>query len=246
MDGLSTAFPSPARSWGPSAFDSSFPNGTECGTRQRTLGSAIGCVGIGLHGGRRVSLSLIPAPAGTGIVFHRTDLGIDIAARFDNVVDTRLCTVIGNPDEPAARVGTIEHLMAALAATGITNVRVTVDAPELPILDGSAANFVFLIDCAGIVEQDAPAPTIEVLRTVRVEHGEGFCELRPAPLAGLDMSVSIAFDAPAIGRQALSMGLDGDSFRAEIARARTFTLAGEVTQLRAAWTMRWWWMETGC
>jgi UDP-3-O-[3-hydroxymyristoyl] N-acetylglucosamine deacetylase len=234
MDGLSTAFPSPARSWGPSAFDSSFPNGTECGTRQRTLGSAIGCVGIGLHGGRRVSLSLIPAPAGTGIVFHRTDLGIDIAARFDNVVDTRLCTVIGNPDEPAARVGTIEHLMAALAATGITNVRVTVDAPELPILDGSAANFVFLIDCAGIVEQDAPAPTIEVLRTVRVEHGEGFCELRPAPLAGLDMSVSIAFDAPAIGRQALSMGLDGDSFRAEIARARTFTLAGEVTQLRAA------------
>jgi UDP-3-O-[3-hydroxymyristoyl] N-acetylglucosamine deacetylase len=149
-------------------------------------------------------------------------------------VDTRLCTVLGHASHLEARVGTVEHLMAALAATGITNVRVAVDAPELPILDGSAANFVFLIDCAGIVAQDAPVAAIEVMRTVRVESDGAFCELRPAPGVGLDLSVSIAFDAPAIGRQALSITLDGDCFRSEIARARTFTLAGEVAQLRAA------------
>jgi UDP-3-O-[3-hydroxymyristoyl] N-acetylglucosamine deacetylase len=202
--------------------------------RQHTLASAIGCVGVGLHCGRKVSLTLIPAPMDTGIVFHRSDLGIDIPARFDNVIDTRLCTVLGNPARPATRIGTVEHLMAALAATGVTNARIVVDAPELPILDGSAANFVFLIDCAGVVPQDAPAPAIEVLRTVRVENNGGFCELRPAPGPGLDLSVSIAFEAAAIGRQAFSTTLSPDGFRADIARARTFTLAGEVTQLQAS------------
>jgi UDP-3-O-[3-hydroxymyristoyl] N-acetylglucosamine deacetylase len=203
------------------------------GVQQRTLASAIGCVGIGLHSGRKVSLVLSPAPAGAGIVFHRADLDIDIPARFDHVVDTRLCTMLGSAAHPQAKVATVEHLMAALAATGITNARVSVDGPELPILDGSAADFVFLIDCAGIVLQDAAQPAIEVLRTIRVEQGDAFCELRPAPLAGLDMSVSIAFDAPAIGRQAWSMTLSATGFRAEIARARTFTLASEVAQLQA-------------
>jgi UDP-3-O-[3-hydroxymyristoyl] N-acetylglucosamine deacetylase len=214
--------------------DLPFGNAADDSARQRTLASAIGCVGVGLHSGRKVSLTLIPAPINSGVVFHRSDLGVDIAARFDNVIDTRLCTVLGHPAQPDIRIGTVEHLMAALSATGVTNVRVVLDAPELPILDGSAANFVFLIDCAGVVPQDAPAPAIEVLRTVRVENNGNFCELRPAPGSGLDLSVSIAFDAAAIGRQAFSTTLSADGFRADIARARTFTLAGEVTQLQAS------------
>ncbi|MCW3477618.1 UDP-3-O-acyl-N-acetylglucosamine deacetylase [Limobrevibacterium gyesilva] len=204
---------------------------------QRTLKASIDCVGVGVHSGRKTTLTLQPAPVGSGIVFRRTDLNIDIPARFDHVDDTRLCTVLALPGRPEARVGTVEHVMAALAGCGVTNAVVTVDGPEVPILDGSAASFVFLIDCAGIVTQDAPAPTIEVLRTVRVTQGHGenaaFAELRPAPF-GLDMAMSIAFDAAAIGRQALSLRVSPETFRADLARARTFTLAQEVAALQAA------------
>jgi UDP-3-O-[3-hydroxymyristoyl] N-acetylglucosamine deacetylase len=200
---------------------------------QRTLKTAIDCVGVGLHTGCRARLVLSPAPAGTGIVFRRRDLGCEIPARFDRVVETRLCTVLGLDDTPAARVSTVEHVMAALAGAGVHNAVVEVDGPEVPILDGSAANFLFLIDCAGIVEQDEVIRAVEVLRTVRVAQGEAFAELRPAPF-GLDMACSIAFEAPAIGRQALMLRLTPDSFRTELARARTFALAGEVDRLRAA------------
>ncbi len=202
-------------------------------TIQRTLKAPIDCVGVGLHSGRRVRLGLLPASAGTGIVFRRTDLGVDIPARYGNVVDSRLCTVIGLEGDPSARVGTVEHLMAALVGAGVHNAVIEIDGPEVPIHDGSAASFLFLIDCAGVVEQDEFAASIEVLRPVRVSHGEAFAELRPFPL-GFDMSVSIAFDAAAIGRQALTLRLTPESFRAELARARTFTLASEVAQLRAA------------
>ncbi len=108
-----------------------------------------------------------------------------------------------------ARVGTVEHLMAALAGCGVDNVMVEVDGPEVPVLDGSPSPFVFLLDCAGVVEQAAPARSITVLRTVRVTDGEAFAELRPTGGPGLDMAVSIAFEAAAIGRQALSLRLDG-------------------------------------
>jgi UDP-3-O-[3-hydroxymyristoyl] N-acetylglucosamine deacetylase len=200
---------------------------------QRTLKSAIDCVGIGLHSGRRVRLALRPAPVGAGIVFRRTDLGASIPARYDHVVDTRLCTILGLPGQPLARVGTVEHLMAALVGAGVHNAIVELDGPEVPIHDGSAASFLFLIDCAGVVEQDEFIATIEVLRPVRVSNGEAFAELRPFPL-GFDMSASIAFDAEAIGRQALTLRLTNESFRAELARARTFTQAEEIAQLRAA------------
>jgi len=200
--------------------------------RQSTLKAPIDCVGVGLHGGGRVRLGLLPAAPGTGIVFRRTDLGREIPARFDRVVDTRLCTVLGLPDEPAVRVGTVEHVLAALAGAGVTNAVVEVDGPEAPIHDGSAASFLFLVDCAGVVAQDAPAATIEVRRTVRVSHGAAFAELRPYPF-GLDMGFSIAFDAAAIGRQALTLHLTLDAFRGELARARTFTLASEIEAMRA-------------
>ena len=202
--------------------------------RQHTLKAAIGCVGTGLHSGRRARLMLRPAPAGHGIVFRRTDLGRDIPARFDHVADLRLATTLALPGDSAARVGTVEHLLAALAGLGIDNALVEVDGPELPILDGSAAPFVFLIDCAGIAAQDAPRRVLRVRRPVRVSDGEGYVELRPGAGPGLDMRLSIDFAAPAIGRQAISLLLSPESFRADLAAARTFALAGEIDQLRAA------------
>jgi UDP-3-O-[3-hydroxymyristoyl] N-acetylglucosamine deacetylase len=199
--------------------------------QQQTLASPIHCVGIGLHSGQRTALSLHPAPAGSGIVFRRTDLGIDIPARFDRVNETRLCTVIG---EPGAQVSTIEHLMAALAGAGIDNALIEVDGPEVPILDGSADGFVFLIDCAGRTTQAAVRRRLEVLHPVRVEDGEAFAELRPNDSDSLEIALSIAFAAPAIGRQALSLTMGDDVFRSELARARTFTQADEVAAAQAA------------
>jgi len=202
-------------------------------TIQRTLKAPIDCVGVGLHSGQRTRLVLNPAPAGSGVVFRRVDLGRTIPARFDHVVDTRLCTVVGLPDEPAVRVATVEHVLAALAGAGVQNALIEVDGPEVPILDGSAENFLFLIGCAGTVEQDEMAGCIEVRRVVRVSDGQSYAELRPAAF-GLDLAISIAFDAAAIGRQALTLRLTPESFRAELARARTFTLAAEVEAMRAA------------
>jgi UDP-3-O-[3-hydroxymyristoyl] N-acetylglucosamine deacetylase len=197
---------------------------------QQTLKAPISCVGVGLHCGQRVRLTFRPAPVDHGIVFRRADLGIDIPARFDRVFDTRLCTVI---EHRGARVGTIEHVMAALAGCGIDNAVVELDGPEPPILDGSAAPFVFLLDCAGVVAQDTPRTVLQICRTVRVSDGEGFAELRPGAI-GFDMALSIDFPSTAIGRQALSLRLTPDSFRQELARARTFGMLEDVDQLRAA------------
>jgi UDP-3-O-[3-hydroxymyristoyl] N-acetylglucosamine deacetylase len=201
---------------------------------RRTLKTAIGCVGVGLHGGRRVTLTLRPAAAGTGILFRRSDLGIDIPARFDRVVDTRLCTALVAEDAPQARIGTVEHVMAALAGTGVTDAIVELDGAEVPILDGSAAPFVFLIDCAGTVALGTPAPVVEVLKRIRVEEGEAFAELHPARESGFDVALTIDFPATAIGRQHLALRVTPASFRAALADARTFTLAEEIARLRAA------------
>ncbi|MGG5821536.1 UDP-3-O-acyl-N-acetylglucosamine deacetylase [Falsiroseomonas sp. HW251] len=203
-------------------------------TSRRTLKTAIPCVGVGLHGGRRVTLTLRPAAGGTGIVFRRTDLGIDIPARFDRVVDTRLCTALVAEDAPQARIGTVEHVMAALAGTGVTDAIVELDGPEVPILDGSAAPFVFLIDCAGTVALSTPAPTLDVLRRVRVEDGAAFAELHPAREPGFEASLSIEFPAEAIGHQQISLRVTPAAFRGQLADARTFTLAEEIARLRAA------------
>lgn len=211
--------------------------------RRRTLKAAIGCVGTGLHSGRRVSLTLRPAPAGAGIRFRRSDTGFEVAARHDNVVDTRLNTTLGVPGDPARRVSTVEHVMAALAGCGVDDALVEVDGPEIPILDGSAAPLVFLIDCAGLQSQagGVPASAIEVLRPVRVQDGDGpdsaWAELAPAETAargGLEASLAIDFPATAIGRQSISLRLSPRSFRAALADARTFTLAEEVAAMRAA------------
>ena len=202
---------------------------------QRTLRSRIPCVGTGLHTGRRVSLTLLPALAGHGIIFRRTDLGRDIPATYDRVVDTKLCTMIG---EGSARVGTIEHLMAALAGAGVDNVLIELDGPEVPIMDGSAAPFSFLLECAGIVSLNTPRKVIEITRTVRVTEGKAFVEFRPfdrgtsAGVPTLDLEVAIDFDQAAIGRQAMRMRLTPANFREAVASARTFALAGDITHLR--------------
>jgi len=215
-------------------------SGTVLGWRQRTLKAAINCVGVGVHSGHRVNLTIRPAAADHGIVFRRIDLGREIAARFDNVADTRLCTMLADPGMPSVRVGTVEHLMAALSALGIDNALIDVDGPEIPILDGSAAPFVFLLDCAGSVELDAPRHVIEIRRTVRVTANEAWAELRPLGPAAraadpvLEMDLSIDFAAGAIGRQSASLRLTPEGFRHEIASARTFTHANEVEQLQAA------------
>ncbi len=203
-------------------------------TSQHTLKSAISCVGVGLHSGKRVNLGLSPGAPGKGILFRRIDLGAEIGARHDNVTQTTLCTQLGRPDRPEARIGTVEHLMAAFSAAGVDNAIVTLDGPEVPVFDGSSAPFLFLIDCAGLAEQNAPRQIMEILRPVRVEAtGGAFAELRPGA-AGLDMAVSIDFPASVIGRQALSLTLSGRSFRAELARARTFTMLDEIEAMQAA------------
>lgn len=213
------------------------PNG-----RRRTLKASISCVGIGLHGGRRVSLTLRPASAGTGILFRRTDIGLELPARFDHVVDTRLCTALGVPEAPDRRIGTVEHVMAALAGCGVDDAVVELDGPEVPILDGSAAPFVFLIDCAGLTAAPAGAASgiaeaIEVLRPVRVQDGEGpdaaWAELAPSFGERLELSLTIDFPSTAIGRQSLSLRMTPHAFRTTLADARTFTMAEEVARLRA-------------
>jgi UDP-3-O-[3-hydroxymyristoyl] N-acetylglucosamine deacetylase len=202
--------------------------------RRKTLKSAIGCVGVGLHSGRRVALTLRPAAIGTGIVFRRTDLNIDIPARFDRVVDTRLCTALVAEGAPEARIGTVEHVMAALAGTGVTDALVELDGAEVPILDGSAAPFVFLIDCAGTVTHNVAAPVIEVLKSVRVEENGAFAEIHPTALPGFEADLGIEFAAPAIGTQSLALRITPASFRAGLSEARTFALAEEIARLRAA------------
>jgi UDP-3-O-[3-hydroxymyristoyl] N-acetylglucosamine deacetylase len=219
-------------------MDGYFPVET---SRRRTLKTAIGCVGTGLHSGRRVSLTLHPAPAGSGIRFRRTDIGFEVAARYDNVVETRLCTALGEPGGDRSRsIATVEHVMAALAGCGVDDALVEIDGPEAPILDGSAAPIVFLLDCAGLSSQSGAdtAQAIEVLRPVRVQDGEGpdaaWAELAPTPRTGLEASLTIDFPATAIGRQSLALRLSPRTFRAALADARTFTLAEEVAALRAA------------
>ena len=208
--------------------------------RQRTLKTAIDCVGTGVHSGQRITLNIRPAAVNHGIVFRRTDLNRIIPASYVNVTDTRMCTVVADPAMPSARIGTIEHLMAALSAMQIDNAMIDVDGPEIPILDGSAAPFVFLLDCAGWIEQEAPRRVIEVRQSVRVVKGSAWAELRPlGPLVRsippmLEMDLSIDFAAAAIGRQSVSLRMTPDNFRREIATARTFAQATEVEQLHAA------------
>ena len=204
----------------------------------RTLRNAIDCRGVGLHSGLETRLILKPAPAGHDIVFRRVDLGIDIRAQHDCVSDTRLCTRLAAPGRPEASIGTVEHIMAALSAAGFDNVLIEVDGSEIPIFDGSAAPFVFLIDCAGVIDLPVAREMIEIVRPVLVSDGNASASFEPLPSGrswvGLDIAMSIDFTAAAIGQQSFELRVSEPSFRAEVASARTFVQAQEVEQLRTA------------
>lgn len=198
---------------------------------QTTLKSPISCTGIGLHSGEKAVMTMKPAEAGTGIMFERTDLvngARHFPARFDLVSDTFLCTTMRNAS--GATLSTVEHVMAALAGCGIDNALVEVSGPELPIMDGSSEAFVFLIECAGTEVLDAPRRYVRVLRDVVVEDGDKRACLRPAD--GRRFRCEIVYDNARIARQEAALDLDGDGFKADVARARTFGLMEEVDGLR--------------
>ncbi|ABF09993.1 UDP-3-O-[3-hydroxymyristoyl] N-acetylglucosamine deacetylase [Cupriavidus metallidurans] len=199
--------------------------------KQRTIKSLVKTVGIGLHSGRKVTLTLRPAPADTGIVFTRVDLpeAVEIHAAASAIGDTRLASVL---QKDGARVSTVEHLMSACAGLGVDNLYVDVDAEEIPIMDGSAASFVFLLQSAGMEEQPAAKRFIRVKKAVEVRDGDKLARLEP--FFGFKLAFTIDFRHPAVDKTGQTFTIDfaDTSYVREIARARTFGFAHEVEALR--------------
>jgi UDP-3-O-[3-hydroxymyristoyl] N-acetylglucosamine deacetylase len=195
---------------------------------QQTIAEKVSCTGTGLHSGAPVNLTLQPARAGSGIVFVRTDLGdpVEIPARAGFVSSTALATTLGNG---GGTVGTVEHLLAALYGLGIDNVRAEVDGPELPVMDGSSAPFVYLLRSAGIFPQREPRRVLRLLR--RIEVVDGMRRIAVEPASDLRVSYAVDFEHPAIRRQELSLAIDADRFEREVSAARTFGFLREVQQL---------------
>ena len=203
------------------------------GLLQTTVHSIVRFSGIGLHTGLTVNMAICPAPADHGIVFERTDIRLGnarIPALFDFAEQSPLCTKIVN--QPGVSVSTIEHVMAALAGCGVHNALVRIDAPEAPVLDGSAAPFVRGILAAGVKQLRAPVRVIEVLSTVEVHTAQGWARLGPG--AGLTMDFHIDFADKAIGQQSKSLNLANGTFVRELCDSRTFCRAADVEAMRAA------------
>ncbi|HQR21344.1 MAG TPA: UDP-3-O-acyl-N-acetylglucosamine deacetylase [Burkholderiaceae bacterium] len=200
--------------------------------KQRTLRQKARTVGIGLHSGTKVELVLRPAAAETGIVFRRVDLDPPVEIRLtpEAVVDTRMATTIGRGD---VRIATIEHMMSALAGLGVDNCYIDVDAPEIPIMDGSASSFVFLLQAAGIEELSAPKKFVRVLKRVEIVEGDKWARLEPH--FGYRLRFSIDFNHPAIDstEQVVEVDFARDSYIQQVSRARTFGFVNEVEALRA-------------
>jgi UDP-3-O-[3-hydroxymyristoyl] N-acetylglucosamine deacetylase len=200
--------------------------------RQRTLKNSIQANGVGLHTGEKVYLTLHPSAPDTGVVFRRIDLNpvVEIPAKAENVGDTMLSTTL---IKDGVRVSTVEHLLSALAGMGIDNLIIDVSAPEIPIMDGSAAPFVFLLQSAGIEEQDAPKKFIKVKRPVTVEQDGKQATFKP--FDGFKINFAIDFDHPVFENQTLNASIDfsSTSFVKEVSRARTFGFMHEFEYLRA-------------
>jgi UDP-3-O-[3-hydroxymyristoyl] N-acetylglucosamine deacetylase len=203
---------------------------------QRTLKSLTKAVGMGLHSGQRVELTLRPAPPDTGIVFRRTDLPqpVEIPVSAQAVTDTRMASTISSG---SAKVLTVEHLMSACAGLGIDNLIIDITAEEVPILDGSASSFVFLLQSAGIALQNAPRRFVRVLKPVEVRQGEG-ANVKWAcltPYEGYKLSFEIDFDHPAVDStgQRVEFDIGAGTYSRDIARARTFGFTKDVEMMRA-------------
>jgi UDP-3-O-[3-hydroxymyristoyl] N-acetylglucosamine deacetylase len=208
--------------------------------QQRTVKTLTRSVGVGVHSGQKVELTLRPAPPDSGIVFRRVDLPVpvDIPVNPTAVSDTRMASTISPGGDPGGpRVQTIEHLMSACAGLGIDNLVIDITAEEVPILDGSAASFVFLLQSAGIVLQDAPKRFIRVLKPVEVREGEGAALkwARLEPYHGYKLAFEIEFKHPAVDAtgQRVEFDFGGGQYRRDIARARTFGFTKDVELMRS-------------
>lgn len=197
--------------------------------RQRTIAEEISCTGIGLHSGKKVNLTIKPAPPNSGIAFERIDIspGCRVGATFDNVVDTNMATTIGFN---GYSVSTVEHIMAAFFGMGIDNVTVQIDGGEIPIMDGSSAPFVFLLKNAGVTIQNSHKKFLLVKKSVRVKDGNRSVKLSPSN--ELKITYKIDFDHPLIKNQSYEMSFSQSSFVNEISRARTFGFLKDVQTLR--------------
>lgn len=199
---------------------------------QNTLKTAVIFDGLGLHSGEPVRMVVTPAPADTGIWFRRTDIDhgdVMIAARWDTVVPSKLCTLIANPS--GVSVSTIEHIMAALAGCAIHNAVIEIDGPEVPILDGSSVPFVEGFLAAGLVEQEAEVRAIRVLKPVEVREGEAVARLEPSDMLEIDFRIDFA--EKAIGRQEKTLNMANGAFVRELCDSRTFCLQADVDFMRA-------------
>ena len=208
--------------------------------QQRTLKSMMRAVGVGLHSGQRVELTMRPAPPDSGIVFRRIDLPspVEIPVRASAVSDARMASTISVDGDPGApKVQTIEHLMSACSGLGIDDLVIDITADEVPILDGSAASFVFLLQSAGVVMQDAPKRFMRILRPVEVREGDGATLkwARLDPFEGYKLSFEIEFDHPAVDQtgQRVEFDMGSGQYKREIARARTFGFTKDVELMRS-------------
>ena len=210
---------------------------------QRTLKSITRAVGLGVHGGQRVELTLRPAPPDSGIVFRRIDLpqAVEIPVAVGNVSDTRMATTLSPPNDPGGpKVKTVEHFLSACAGLGIDNLRVDISGEEVPVLDGSAASFVFLLQSAGVVLQEAPKRFLRVLRRVEIREGEGAGAAtslkwaRLDPFEGYKLAFEIDFGHPAVDQtgQRFEFDMGAGQYTREIARARTFGFTKDVEAMR--------------
>lgn len=201
--------------------------------KQRTVAKSISSIGVGLHKGEKVTLTLRPAPDNTGIVFRRVDLtpAVDFKIRPELVGDTVMCTCL--IDDNGIRLSTTEHLMAAIAGLGIDNLLIEVDAAEIPIMDGSANPFVYLLLEAGVVEQKQAKKFIRIKKPVRVEDGDKWAEFRPHHGFRIDFEISFNHPVIAESRQHVRMDFSAASFIKEISRARTFGFLQDIEYLRA-------------
>ncbi|NVK33776.1 MAG: UDP-3-O-acyl-N-acetylglucosamine deacetylase [Rhodobacteraceae bacterium] len=200
--------------------------------RQTTLADQVTLTGIGVHSGKPASITLVPADAGTGIIFQRTDVedAAEIPGQWDRVTQTSLQTVLGDPSKNG--MSTVEHLMAALRGMGVDNLIVEIDGPEMPIMDGSGAVFVEAIDQVGLKALDRGRRYLRIKKAVRVDAGNAWCELEP--YQGSYFDITIDFEGDLIGRQRFAFDLTPDVFRRELSRARTF---GNVKDVEQLWKM---------
>ncbi|MDP8079182.1 UDP-3-O-acyl-N-acetylglucosamine deacetylase [Phocoenobacter skyensis] len=201
--------------------------------KQRTLKKAIKVTGIGLHSGKKVTLRLRPAPSNTGVLYVRTDLdpAVYFPARADSIRDTTLCTCMVNDD--GVKISTVEHLNAAMSAVGLDNIIVEVDAPEIPIMDGSSSPFIYLLLSAGIEEQNALKKFIRIKETVRVVEEDKWAELKP--YNGFKLDFTIDFSHPAISKDVghYQMEFSAQNFIQQLSRARTFGFMKDIEKLQS-------------